>query len=163
MRLVWPENWHLTVLFFPDLNEEERAEAWTFLEPMAGKGGWGDLAFNWQGLSLWPAPRRPSLIALEAEPYLPAQTWPIAPLLTREPFSKGETRHFSPFRPHITVMRFDPRWRKTIAEDWAQVTRNLGPLDPARLRFMELSFVLSVLTPEEPVYVRERRVGLGDR
>jgi len=161
MRLVRPENWHLTVLFFEELSAAEREEVWKFIEPTATRGGWGELAFDWRGLALWPNPRRPSLVALEAEPYALAQSWPIAPLLNRPPFSQGETRHFSPFRPHITVMRFDPRWRKTIAEDWAAVTQDLEPIDSSRLRFVELSLVLSTLTPEESVYVRERRVRLG--
>jgi 2'-5' RNA ligase len=156
MRLVKPENWHLTVLFFPDLSESERIQVWSALAPTVPAGAWNDPRFAWQGLSLWPTARRPSLVALEAETYLPAQTWPIAALLDQEPFSRGDSRHFSPFRPHITVMRFDPRWRRVIAEDWAEVTRDLEPFNPARIRFVALSLVLSTLTPEQPVYERER-------
>jgi len=160
MRLVRPENWHLTLLFFNDLARTERDIVWETIARGAAAGAWRDLAFAWQGLALWPSSRRPSLIALEGAPYAPARQWPIAPLLGREPFSKADTEHFEPFRPHITVIRFDPRWRKTIGPEWEAVMRDVPPLDPARIRFNRVSFLLSTLTKDQPVYERERMVGV---
>jgi 2'-5' RNA ligase len=159
MRLVRPENWHLTLLFFPDLDEDGRAAVWETIERGASAGAWRDAAFDWRGLALWPSERRPSLIALEAAPYAPAERWPFVPLLGREPFSRADTRHVTPFRPHITVIRFDPRWRKALPEAWAHALRDAPAFDPARIRFDRVSFLLSTLGPEQPVYPRERTVG----
>jgi 2'-5' RNA ligase len=160
IRLVRPENWHLTLLFFPDLAEADRAVVWEPIEAAVRNGAFGDLAFAWQGLSLWPSARRPSLIALEAEPYEPAQAWPVAPLLETPPFSKADVRHFTPFRPHITLIRIDPRWRKTIPGLWEEVTADVPPLDPAAIRFHAVSFLLSTLSSDQPVYPREWTVTL---
>lgn len=160
MRLVRPENWHLTLLFFPALDEAERDVVWDVVARGAAAGAWRDPDFAWNGLALWPNARRPSLIALEAEPHAPAKVWPFATLLDREPFSKGETQFFSPFRPHITLMRFDPRWRRILPEVWEEVMHDAPPFDPARIRFDRASFILSTLTKEQPVYERERVTGV---
>ena len=164
LRMVRPENWHATLLFFNDLTGDERAEVWEAVEAGARNGAWRNLAFAWSGLTLWPNPRRPSLICLEAEPYAAAADWPVAPLLEREPFSKADVRHFSPYRPHVTAIRFDPRWRRRLKEVWddavVQAGAKLPPFDPGAIGFDRVSFFLSTLSAAQPVYPRERTVPL---
>ena len=159
-RLVRAENWHATLLFFPGLSGAEREQVWEVIAQGVSDGAWGDSRFEWRELALWPSPRRPSLICLEAAPFTGAVDWPLAPLLTREPFSKGETRHFTPFRPHITVIRFDRRWRQLLKREWKAAVGELPPLDPGAITFDRVSFFLSTLSAEQPIYPRERTLAL---
>lgn len=162
VRGVPADNWHATLLFFPELSAEERAEVWAAVERDAAAGSWRGLGFAWQGLALWPSPRRPGLVCLEAAPYPEAARWPLAGRLDQPPFAKGDTRHLSSYVPHITVMRFRrgrggklPRPR-----DWAAVQDWLPEFDPEQVRFDRLSFFMSTVSPEQPIYPRERTLAL---
>ncbi len=122
-------------------------------ETAAQSGVWGELAFGWEGLSVWPSPRRPSLICLEAGLFPGTSAWPLP--LDREPFSLAKIENYLTFRPHATVMRFHRRWRKSVGQDWGALRERLPTFEPERIRFDRVSFLLSTLTPEQPVYPRE--------
>ncbi|MCZ6533518.1 MAG: hypothetical protein O7A08_11215 [SAR324 cluster bacterium] len=158
LRLIRPENWHVTLLFFNDLAEEERARVWAETERAAREGTWRGLAFAWMGLSLWPNPRRPSLICLEAERYSGSAAWPLP--LSQQPFCKGEVGHLLAYRPHATVMRLRGRGRKGLGKEWHGLAGDLPRFDAARIRLDRLSFFLSTLSAAQPVYAREYTVGL---
>ncbi|MCH8841986.1 MAG: hypothetical protein IID61_03315 [SAR324 cluster bacterium] len=161
IRLVRPENWHATLLFFNDLSTQERDTVWQTVAMGARDGAWRGLAFDWRGLEPWPNRRRPSMISLVGEDHPQARSWPVAGLLQREPFSKADVRHYEPFRPHVTVMRFDVRWRKTLAADWAEVSETLAPIDKSRIVLDRAAFFLSTLSRDQPIYPRERTISLG--
>ncbi len=162
VRLVRPENWHVTLLFFDGLEAGQRAEVWEEVAAAARSGAWAELAFDWRGLAIWPNPRRPSLICLEAarlsEPV--AETgagtaeWPLP--IDREPFSLGKTGNTLAFRPHATLMRFrGRRQRSGLAREWRALRERLPAIEPGRIRFDRVSFLLSTLTQEAPIYPRE--------
>lgn len=162
VRLVHPDNWHATLLFFPGLSAEERTEVWRTVEPLARNGRWRALDFAWRGLALWPSPKRPNLVCVEAPPYGPARDWLSAEMLGREPLAKGDVDKLATYRPHITVMRFRrERRRQPYAHEWQALQPELPALDPARITFDRLSFLLSTTTPEAPVYQREHTVPLA--
>ncbi len=156
VRLVRPENWHLTLLFFEELAGGERAEVWKAVERGAGEGAWRELAVEWQGLAVWPSPRRPSLICLEAGLYPGAAAWPLP--VCEAPFSKAKVRDYRAFRPHITLMRFNRR--RPMGREWRGIQDELPRFDPERIAFDRLSFFLSTLSPEQPIYPREFTVSL---
>jgi len=160
VRLVPPENWHLTLLFFNDLSAEEREAVWAPAARLAEAGTWRDLRFDWNGLAVWPTPRRPSLVCVEAAPYAPAQDWPVLHWLDEEPFAKADTRHMLPYVPHITVMRFDRKRRRPVAREWEAMSSELPGFDPAAIRVDRLAFFLSTVSPRQPVYPRERSTPL---
>ncbi len=159
LRLIRPENWHVTLLFFEGLEEEERKAVWEQAERAARAGTWRELAFQWRGLSLWPSARRPSLVCLEGERFPASAAWPLP--ISAEPFSRGEVAHYLNYRPHATVMRFRGRGRKALGREWREIEAGLPRFDPARIRLDRLSFILSSLSAEQPVYPREFTVGLG--
>lgn len=156
VRLVPPENWHATLLFFDDLDAAERDEVWQVVADGAARGDWQHLRFAWRRLALWPSLQRPSLVALEADACEAARDWPVAPHLDREPFAKADTRHYLPFIPHVTVIRFDRRWRRVLPRVWSEL-EEVPQIDPAAIRVHAISFLLS---PPNPVYRRERTVAL---
>ena len=158
LRLVRPENWHVTLLFFDALEPEERAAAWKAVEQGARSGAWRELGFVWRGLALWPSPRRPSLLCLEGEVFPGAAAWPLP--VAEAPFSKGDLRHYGAFRPHATLMRLTRRGRKPLAREWRAFASELPAFDSAHIRFDRVAFFLSTLSEEQPFYVRERTVEL---
>ena len=162
VRLVPPDNWHATLLFFKELDPAERGTVWAEVERCVASGVWRGLAFQWSGLGVWPSLRRPGLICLEAPEYSPATEWPISRLLSRHPFSKGDGHHLLSYRPHITVMRFR-RGRGTESPRQSEMEARLAefpPIDPARVRLEAVSFFLSTVSRENPIYPRERTVPL---
>ena len=165
VRLVLPENWHATLLFFQDLSGGERELVWAAVEEAVGGGAWIAMGFPWQGLALWPNPRRPNLICLEAPAHPPARDWPIQKLLGNAPFDKGEVHHLQSYRPHITLMRFrrgrEGRSPRAIAREWAALGAEIPSIDPECIRFDRISFFLSTLSRQQPVYPRERTLALG--
>jgi 2'-5' RNA ligase len=163
VRLVPPDNWHATLLFFPGLTESEREEVWTAVQAAAGSGAWNGLAFPWQGLALWPSPRRPALVCLEAPLHEPARGWPLLERLGEPPFAKGEVEHLRDYRPHLTLMRFrrGRGARLPRPRDWEAVRPLLPALEAEEIRFDRVSFFLSTVTPERPIYPRERSAPLG--
>ena len=152
LRLIRPENWHVTLLFFQGLEASEREEVWGEVEKAARGGVWKELAFDWKGLAVWPSPRRPSLICLEAGLYPATPGWPLP--VSREPFSKGEVGHYLSYRPHATLMRLKGRSHPVIRE-WKGLEGSLPEIDPGEIRFDRVSFFLSTLSREQPVYPRE--------
>lgn len=154
VRLVRPENWHVTLLFFNGLEAAERETVWAEVERAAAAGTWRELAFAWLGLAVWPTTRRPNLICLEAELYPGVEEWPLP--VAEEPFSKGELRQYRAYRPHATVMRFKRGGRRPVTREWAALNREAPAFDPARIRFDRVAFLLSTLTAEQPIYPRER-------
>lgn len=166
VRLVPPENWHATLLFFKDLERAERGAVWAEVERSVASGVWRGLAFQWSGLAVWPSPRRPGLICLEAPEYPPAAEWPISGMLGQAPFSRGDGRHLLSYRPHITVMRFrraagsqgaKPPKPREIAARMA----DFPTIDPARVRLEAVSFFLSAVSRQSPIYPRERTLPLS--
>lgn len=163
VRLLPDRNWHATLLFFQRLTAGERARVWRQVEADALAGVWADLQFAWSGLALWPSPRRPNLICLEAPEYAPALQWPLVDRLTDTPFSKGETDHLLRYRPHITVMRFRRGGRKPNAGQWIEIQQEIPPIDPRRVRFDHVSLFLSTLSSGNPIYPREYTAPLQGR
>lgn len=163
VRMVPPENWHATLLFFASLEQDERARVWETVEMAVREGVWSELAFDWQGLALWPSPRRPGLICLEAAPYPDAADWPLTALLNVPPFSKGDVEHLKRYRPHITVMRFrrGRGARLPKALEWEALLPALPRFDADAVRVERVSFFLSTVTPEQPIYPRERSLPLA--
>jgi 2'-5' RNA ligase len=163
LRLVPPENWHATLLFFPELDEAERAAVWGAVEGSVADGAWRGLAFDWQRVAIWPGPRRPSLLCVEAAPYAGAAAWPLAARLEEPPFAKGETEHLRRYVPHITVMRFRKGRDKRLPRprDWQAAQALLPAIDAAALRFDRVSFFLSTVSPQQPIYPRERTLPLA--
>ncbi len=154
VRLVRPENWHVTLLFFDGLEAAQRAEAWEEVAAAARSGAWTGLAFDWRGLAIWPNPRRPSLVCLEAALFPGTADWPLP--VAREPFSLGKTENYRAFRPPATLMRFrGRRQRSGLAREWRALRERLPAIEPGRIRFDRVSFLLSTLTQEAPIYPRE--------
>ena len=164
VRLVPPDNWHATLLFFPRLEEAERDAVWAAVAEGVAAGAWGALEFAWRGLALWPSPRRPGLLCVEAERYEGAARWPLAALAQQEPFRQGDTAHLLSYVPHITVMRLRAGRgaRLPRPRDWEAVQPLLPAIEAAALRFDRVSFFLSTVTAERPVYPRERTLTLGN-
>ncbi|MEE8434596.1 MAG: 2'-5' RNA ligase family protein [bacterium] len=162
VRLVPPENWHATLLFFKELDEAERETVWAEVELGVASGVWRGLGFQWSGLAVWPSPRRPGLICLEAPDYAPATEWPLTGLLSQHPFSKGDGHHLQSYRPHITVMRFR-RGRGVRAPRPREIEARMAEfptIDPARVRLEAVSFFLSMVSRQNPIYPRECTVPL---
>lgn len=155
VSLVHPKNWHMTVLYFPDLDAAERGEVWTEVERNVGSGAWSALAFPWTGLALWPTPRRPNLICLEAPVYPEAALWPLAERLSALPFSKADTTRFAEYRPHITLIRFRGPGSRPYAREWQALHKEIPQVPPTAIRFDRVSLILSDVRPEKPVYTRE--------
>jgi 2'-5' RNA ligase len=155
VRLVPPANWHMTGLFFQDLSKEERAQVWTEVLRNVDRGSWRNLYFPWEGLALWPTPRKPNLICLAAPVAAEAQTWPLAERLETPPFTKGDTTHFREFRPHITLMRFRGPSPHPFAQDWRRIGTRIPQIPPSTIRFDRVSLFLGDTTPQKPIYTRE--------
>jgi len=161
VRLVPPDNWHATLLFFDDLDPAQREAAWGPVAEGARAGAWRGLAFAWRGFALWPSPRRPSLVCLEGDEYPGTAGWPVAPLLAQEPFCRGDVAHFRRYRPHVTVMRLRRGRHRLWARDWEGLSGALPAIEPGRVRFDRVSFFLSTLSRDAPIYPRERTAPLG--
>ncbi len=167
VRLVPPDNWHATLLFFPGLDADERAVVWQAVEDCVKRGVWRDLGFAWSGLALWPSLRRPGLLCLEAPPCTAAEDWPLTARLADPPFSKGMVHHLQRYVPHITLLRMRQgrgarRMRPADwARGWADAQPHLPVLDPARVRVDRVSLFLSTVTPAQPIYPRERTLSLA--
>lgn len=163
VRLVPPDNWHATLLFFNDLSAEERETVWAVVAAGVEAGAWGPLRFAWRGLALWPSPRRPGLVCVEAERYPESVRWPLVPRLGDAPFSKGDGGHLLDYVPHITVMRFrrGRSARLPRPRDWEAVQPLLPSFDADAIRFDRVSFFLSTVSPAEPIYPRERTLALA--
>jgi 2'-5' RNA ligase len=163
VRLVPPENWHATLLFFEGLEADERAQVWGEVERAVAAGAWRTLEFAWHGLALWPAPRRPALLCVEAERFAGAAAWPLAALAEQPPYSKGDTRHLLDYVPHITVMRFRKARgaRLPRPRDWEAVQPLLPAIEAQALRFDRVSLFLSTVSPAQPVYPREHTLALA--
>lgn len=162
LRLVPPDNWHATLLFFNGLEAAEREQVWALVERATREGRWGALDFVWQRLALWPSPRRPSLLCLEAERFAGTAEWPLTAQAAEAPVSKGDTRHLLDYVPHITVMRLrrSREGRLPRPRDWDAVQPLLPAIDPAAVRFDRVSLFLSTVSPERPIYPREHTLAL---
>jgi len=158
LRKVRPENWHVTLLFFEGLDSEQRAEVWQAAESLAKEGIWKNLAFEWQKFSVWPNPRRPSLICLEAALYPGAVEWPLP--LTQSPYALGRVNHLQQYRPHATLMRFHRRWRRSVGSEWEALKPDLPKIKPEKIKLDRLSLFLSTLSRDKPLYPREFTVSL---
>ena len=163
VRLVPPDNWHATLLFFGDLDQAERAKVWEVVKSSVAGGTWRGLRPDWRNLSLWPSPRRPGLVCLEAPVYEPARDWPLTGMLDAEPFCKGEGQHLRDYRPHVTVMRFrrGRGARPPYPRQWERLAGDLPPIDPQAVTLQAVSFFLSTVSPQHPIYPRERTLLLG--
>jgi len=162
IRLVPPDNWHATLLFFPRLEPALREPVWQAVQAAVAAGAWRRLDFAWRGLALWPSPRRPALLCVEAARYEAAAQWPLAARLDEAPFNLADTQHLRSYVPHLTVMRFrkGPGLRLPKPRDWEALQPVLPAIDGAALRFDRVSFFLSTVTPERPIYPRERTLAL---
>jgi len=155
VRLVPPENWHATLLFFRDLTDAERAEVWQEVLRNVEAGVWDDLRLPWQGLVLWPNHRRPSLICLAAPPEPQAASWPITRRVGEPPFSKGEVAHLLAYRPHISLLRFQGAASRPYSKEWKALGDDLPQIPAVAIRFNRVSLFLSDVSAERPIYPRE--------
>jgi len=155
VRMVHPQNWHLTVLYFPELDAAERAEVWAEVERNVSAGAWSTLLIPWTGLALWPTPRRPNLICLEAPVYPEAAQWPLAQRLGALPFSKADAARLTEYRPHITLIRFRGPGSRPYAREWQALQKEIPQVPPTAIRFDRVSMILSDVKPDKPVYTRE--------
>ncbi|HEX7927504.1 MAG TPA: hypothetical protein VF678_07935 [bacterium] len=155
IRMVPPPNWHQTVLFFQDLADAERAAVWQETLRNVEAGAWSDLFFPWQGLTLWPSPRKPSLICLAAEPVQDQERWPLFSRLGEEPFSKGDVEHLKAYRPHITLMRFRGGASRPYWREWQAQGNRIPQIPPTAIRYSRVSLILSDVSPTKPIYPRE--------
>lgn len=155
VRMVPPQNWHMTGLFFQDLTEPERLQVWEEVRRNVGSGAWSALEFPWRGMALWPTPRKPNLVALEAPATDAAQRWPLATRLAEPPFNKGDTAHLTEFRPHITLIRFRGATVRPYGKEWARLSDQIPQVPPSAIRFDRVSLFLSDVSPQKPVYTRE--------
>lgn len=165
LRLVPPRNWHVTLLFFNGLEPTQREAVWAAVEQAVAGGEWSGLAFPWNALSLWPSPRRPGLLCLEAPLFEASRSWSLTGQLDREPFRKGAVEHLRAYRPHITLMRLrrGKGMRLPRPRDWEAVRPELPFIDPARVVVDEVSLFLSTLDARQPIYPRERTLPLDPR
>lgn len=188
VRKVPALNWHVTLLFFSDLDEAQRRQVWDEVARNAQAGVWAGLRFSWQGLALWPSPKRPNLICLEALQYEAAFAWPFTACLSHPPFSLGMTEHLRRYRPHLTLMRLkrgvkgrvdkqggvkggDPAQeslnsqsnasRISHAWEWAALVARMPPVDAHKVRVDRVALFLSTLNRETPIYPREFSTNLG--
>ena len=155
LRLVVAENWHMTLLFFRRLEAQDRALVWSKVAQSVGEGGWKHRDFIWNGLAVWPSPRKAGLICLEAENYPGAKNWPLAGWLETSPFNKGDTSHFSPFRPHVTLIRVKRGKERPKPYQWREAREDFPPVDPISIKFDRISLFISSLSKENPIYPRE--------
>ncbi len=160
LRMVPPDNWHGTLLFFPTLGRAARDVVWQAVARGVSAGAWRDLRFAWQGLAVWPNPRRPGLICAEAKPYAPAAHWPVLDALDQAPFNLADTHHAGRYVPHITMLRFRRGRHVGLATAWAALPAALLTLDAARIRYDRISFFLSTVSAQAPIYPRERTLPL---
>ena len=159
LRLVIAENWHVTLLYFDGLDQPERRQVWKQVARGVAGGQWRAPEFCWQCLSLWPTPRRPSLVCLEAEPAPAASAWPLP--VDTAPCANGNVAHYLAYRPHATVMRFKGRGgRKPRGREWKALRDELPSFDSAPIRCDRISMLLSTLSRDQPVYPREFTLAL---
>ena len=152
LRLVRPENWHVTILFFEGLDTPERNKVRERMEALVSGNPLEGTAFGWKGFSLWPSPRKPSLICLEATQTTASLKWGLP--ISEPPFSKGHIHHFLEYRPHATLMRFKGKGR-AMGKDWEALKKEMPVIQPEQIRVDRISLFLSTLTREKPVYPRE--------
>lgn len=155
IRMVPPPNWHLTCLFFKDLSDSERAAVWQEALRNVETGVWNDLLFPFEGLRLWPTPRKPSLVCLAAPEVPLAGAWPLLGRLDEEPFSKGDTEHLRAYRPHITLMRFRGGATRPYWREWDAFGGSIPQIPPTTVRFDRISLFLSDVAPNKPIYPRQ--------
>lgn len=158
LRLIRPENWHVTLLFFEGLEQQERKALWEQVahgvEEGLKDGLWRAPDFAWQGLALWPSPRRPSLLCLEAGIFPAGAAFPLG--TESEPCAKGNVEHYLTYRPHATVMRFRGRGgRRSLGREWRELRESLPALDGGKIRCDRVSMFLSTLSGDQPLYPRE--------
>jgi 2'-5' RNA ligase len=155
IRMVPPQNWHQTCLFFPDLSDGERATVWQEVLRNVEAGVWSDLLFPWEGLTLWPSPRKPSLVCLAAAPVQDQEGWPLFQRLSEEPFSKGDVEHLKVYRPHITLIRFRGGASRPYWREWQAQGSRIPQIPPTAIRYNRISMILSDVSPQKPIYPRE--------
>jgi 2'-5' RNA ligase len=160
LRLVHPDNWHMTCLFFADLDGAERELVWQEVLRNVTSGVWSDLMVPWRAIELWPEARRPTMIALAAPPFAGAAQWPISARLGDAPLNKGEVAHLQTYRPHITMMRFRGPTRIPYEKEWSRITKHIPIIPPTAVRFDRVSLFLSDVSPTKPVYTREYTANL---
>ncbi|MBI3991998.1 MAG: hypothetical protein HY342_01885 [Candidatus Lambdaproteobacteria bacterium] len=154
LRPVPAANWHATLLFFPGLEDDERAALWEAVAADVAAGAWRGIGFDWQGFALWPTPRRPGMLCLVGADYPAARDWPLYGRLEQQPFAQADLRHVGRFVPHITLMRAAERRAVDAREAWTALAPRVPPLDPRAVRVERISLFLSVVSRERPIYPR---------
>ena len=153
LRPVPAVNWHATVLFFPGLEDHERAALWASVAADVAAGVWHGIGFNWRGFELWPTPQRPNLLCLVGADYPAARDWPLYGRLEQVPFAKADLRHMERYL-HVTLMRAAERRRVDARAAWQALAPRLPAFDPRAVRVDRISLFLSVVSREHPVYPR---------
>lgn len=136
IRIVPEEQWHVTLLFFEDLESSRADQICGMLSSLNG----GEFTPVSMGISGFPDPKRARVVVLLLD----------SPDLIRikEKISSGSPGEFNrkEFRPHITLAR--SRKEPADVRNYVELGHGL------KLHFNDISLMKSELTPHGPVYTR---------
>ncbi len=154
IKWVSPENLHLTLHFFGDLEEEAIARANRLFGEHLTRLPSFELTFR--GAGVFPGLQRPRVLWIGTEPaaLLDRLAETVEEVLVEGDFDLPE----KPFSPHLTIGRI--KWigdRKKFAE---MITGNRDRF-VTRLRVEEVHLLQSILRPEGPEYRVLHRYGLN--
>ena len=165
LRLVPPDKWHVTILWFKLLFRSERATLWSHAQSVLRRGAWSDPDFKWRGLSVWHNWKEPELVALAARKFPAVEVWGLEPWLTDPICKQGRIERLESYKPHITMMRFRKEQMgrpgvRNWKDEWRKLQPQLKPIDPERIRFDRLHLYLSDFSQRPHRYVHEHTANL---
>jgi RNA 2',3'-cyclic 3'-phosphodiesterase len=152
VKWVAPENLHITLRFFGDLDRSQVDSVRELMHQMAGNGvkvansNRCGLDTGWADLGVFPNSRRPSVIwlGLRDDSFLLAG---LAASVNEQLESAGFGSADKPFKAHVTLGRV--RRGRTIS--WQEVSNRLTiPREAFSIR--QIVLIKSLLTPQGPVY-----------
>ncbi len=144
VKWVRPENLHITLRFFGNLDPARLEAASAFVRGLDGQ--FAPIATAWAGLGAFPSERRVQVIWLglaDADRRLKALAREVNQGLVRGGFGRAD----KPFKAHITIGRV----RRGRRVSWEQVSERLTIPDGA-FSIATIALIKSTLTPQGPVY-----------